>query len=82
VRLSDAWAGRPDLYEALLAGYGRPLTDVEEERLFVDAALDALSGIQFGAAHGDPGLVERGKRTLKRLRAAAVSPTRSPGGAW
>lgn len=82
VRLSDAWAGRPDLYEALMAGYGRALTEVEEERLFVDAALDAVSGIQFGAAHGDLELVERGKRTLKRLRSAAASPTRSPGGPW
>ncbi len=82
VRLSDAWAGRPDLYEALIAGYGRPLTDVEEEHLFVDAALDAVSGIQFGAAHGDPELVERGKRTLNRLRTAAASTTRSPGEPW
>lgn len=82
VRLSDAWAGRPDLYKALMAGYGRPLTEVEEERLFVDAALDAVSGIQFGAAHGDPELVERGKRTLKRLRTAAASPIRFPGGPW
>ncbi|MGW1616108.1 hypothetical protein ACWCQZ_43000 [Streptomyces sp. NPDC002285] len=38
MRLSDAWDGRPDLYEALMAGYGLPLTEVEEERLFVDAA--------------------------------------------
>ncbi|MFK0154336.1 phosphotransferase [Streptomyces sp. NPDC090493] len=82
VRLSDAWAGRPDLYEALMAGYGRPLTAVEEERLAVDAALDAVSGIQFGVANGVPDLVERGRRTLRRLRAAAASPTRTPGGVW
>lgn len=82
VRLSDAWAGRPDLYESLLTGYGRPLTAVEEEHLVVEAALDSVSGIQFGAAHGDPELVERGKRTLKRLRAAAAQQTRSPGGMW
>ncbi|MEU6353607.1 phosphotransferase [Streptomyces sp. NPDC047072] len=82
VRLSDAWAGRPDLYEALMAGYGRALTAVEEERLAVDAALDAVSGIQFGVANGVPDLVERGRRTLRRLRAAADSPTRTPGGVW
>jgi 8-oxo-dGTP pyrophosphatase MutT (NUDIX family) len=82
VRLSDAWAGRPDLYEVLMAGYGRALTAVEEERLVVDAALDAVSGIQFGIANGVPDLVERGKRTLKRLRAAAAQQTRSPGGMW
>ncbi|MFJ8676258.1 phosphotransferase [Streptomyces sp. NPDC093589] len=69
VRLSDAWAGRPDLYEAFMAGYGRKLTPAEEERLAFDSALDALSGIQHGTAHGDPELLERGRRTLARLRA-------------
>lgn len=78
VRLSDAWAGRPDLFEAFLAGYGRSLTAAEEARLVIDAALDSVSGISYGAAHGDPELVERGRRTLARLRAehrAALSPT-------
>ncbi|MFE7352437.1 phosphotransferase [Streptomyces sp. NPDC057543] len=78
VRLSDAWAGRPDLFEAFLAGYGRSLTAAEEARLVIDAALDSVSGISYGAAHGDSELVERGRRTLARLRAehrAALSPT-------
>ncbi|MFI6113249.1 phosphotransferase [Kitasatospora sp. NPDC051164] len=78
VRLSDAWAGRPDLFEAFLAGYGRSLTAAEEARLVIDAALDSVSGIAYGTAHGDPELVERGRRTLARLRAehrAAPSPT-------
>ncbi|MEU1776682.1 phosphotransferase [Streptomyces sp. NPDC019922] len=78
VRLSDAWAGRDDLFEAFLAGYGRTLTSAEQARLVVDAALDSVSGIAYGAAHGDPELVERGRRTLARLRAehrAALSPT-------
>jgi hypothetical protein len=70
VRLSDAWHGRPELYEAFLAGYGRPLTPAEEARLVIDAALDSVSGIAYGSAHGDPELVERGRRTLARLRAA------------
>ncbi|MEV5387591.1 phosphotransferase [Streptomyces sp. NPDC052721] len=69
VRLGDAWVGRPDLREAFFAGYGRQLTSAEAERLTVDSALDAVSGIRFGAAHGDPELVERGRRTLARLRA-------------
>ncbi|WP_236242396.1 phosphotransferase [Streptomyces sp. CC228A] len=71
VRLSDAWAGRPDLYEAVMDGYGRPFTPAEGEHLAVLDALDALSGIQYGAAHGDPELVERGHRTLARLRATS-----------
>jgi aminoglycoside phosphotransferase len=74
VRLSDAWAGRPELYEAFLAGYGRRLTRPEQERLVVEAALDSVSGIRFGAAHGDPELVERGRRTLARLRARTLIP--------
>jgi 8-oxo-dGTP pyrophosphatase MutT (NUDIX family)/tRNA A-37 threonylcarbamoyl transferase component Bud32 len=74
VRLSDAWAGRPDLYEAFLAGYGRDLTDVERERLVVDSALDSVSGIAYGTAHGDPELVERGLRTLAALRAEHETP--------
>lgn len=69
VRLSDAWDGRPDLFEAFLAGYGRSLTGAEEGRLVIDTALDAVSGIAYGTAHGDPEPVERGLRTLTRLRA-------------
>lgn len=70
IRLSDAWAGRPDLYDATMAGYGRPLTPAEKEHLAVGSVLDAVSGIQYGAAHSDLELVERGRRTLTRLRAA------------
>ncbi|MFG2907372.1 phosphotransferase [Kitasatospora sp. NPDC048286] len=71
VRLSDAWTGRPDLYEAAMAGYGRQLSANEEEHLAVHQVLDAVSGIQYGAANGDPELVERGRRTLARLRAGS-----------
>ncbi|AKN74955.1 NUDIX hydrolase [Streptomyces sp. PBH53] len=70
VRLSDAWHGRPDLQQAVLEGYGRPFTTEEEAQLAVLSVLDAVSGISYGAAHGDPELVERGLRTLARLRAA------------
>ncbi|MEU0216125.1 phosphotransferase [Streptomyces sp. NPDC006265] len=78
VRLCDAWDSRDDLFEAFLAGYGRSLTAAEEARLVIDAALDSVSGIAYGALHDDPELVERGRRTLARLRAehrAALSPT-------
>ncbi|MEU9472193.1 phosphotransferase [Streptomyces avermitilis] len=78
VRLSDAWAGRVELFEAFLAGYGRSLTATEEARLVIDAALDSVSGIAYGVAHRDPELIERGRRTLARLRVehrAALSPT-------
>ncbi|MFD8258648.1 phosphotransferase [Streptomyces griseoluteus] len=68
VRLSDAWHGRPDLFQAVMDGYGRPFTPEEEAQLRVLSVLDAVSGISYGAAHGDPELVERGLRTLARLR--------------
>ncbi|MFJ3877153.1 phosphotransferase [Streptomyces sp. NPDC090077] len=69
VRLSDAWHGRPDLFQALMDGYRRPFTPEEEARLTVLSVLDAVSGISYGTAHRDPELVERGLRTLARLRA-------------
>ncbi|OKJ68760.1 NUDIX hydrolase [Streptomyces sp. CB02460] len=69
VRLSDSWHGRPDLLAAVMNGYGRAFTREEEIQLAVLEALDAVSGISYGAAHGDPELVERGRRTLARLRA-------------
>ncbi|MBQ0890608.1 phosphotransferase [Streptomyces sp. RM72] len=70
VRLSDAWHGRPDLLQAVMDGYGRPFTPEEEAQLTVLSVLDAVSGISYGTAHGDPELVERGLRTLARLRTA------------
>ncbi|MCZ1012194.1 aminoglycoside phosphotransferase family protein [Streptomyces lydicus] len=68
VRLSDAWHGRPDLQAALLDGYGRAFTEAEEAHLTVLSVLDAVSGISYGATHGDFELVERGRRTLAHLR--------------
>ncbi|MFF4187158.1 phosphotransferase [Streptomyces sp. NPDC001691] len=68
VRLSDAWHGRPDLLQAVMDGYGRTFTPEEEAQLTVLSVLDAVSGISYGTAHGDPELVERGLRTLARLR--------------
>ncbi|MFE6272319.1 phosphotransferase [Streptomyces goshikiensis] len=68
VRLSDAWHGRPDLLQAVMDGYGRPFTPEEEAQLTVLSVLDAVSGIAYGTTHGDPELVERGLRTLARLR--------------
>ncbi|WP_199811263.1 aminoglycoside phosphotransferase family protein [Kitasatospora phosalacinea] len=79
VRLADLWAGRPDLLEALTDGYGRTFTTAELEYLTVLEALDAVSGIQYGAAAGDPELLERGLRTLTRLRATAEAAARREG---
>ncbi|WP_326751280.1 hypothetical protein OIE73_03985 [Streptomyces hirsutus] len=69
VRLADAWATQPRLYDAFMAGYSRELTPAEEERFVIDSALDALSGIQYGATHSDAETQDRGHRALARLRA-------------
>ncbi|MFB8035934.1 hypothetical protein ACFC5Z_23900 [Streptomyces sp. NPDC056004] len=45
-----------------------PTRASEESHLVIDTALDAMSGVAFGDAHGDPELFERGRRTLARLR--------------
>ncbi|WP_432105904.1 aminoglycoside phosphotransferase family protein [Streptomyces sp. bgisy091] len=74
VRLSDAWADRPDLRDAFLAEYGRSLLPAEHARLVIDAALDAVSGISYGLSYGDPELVGRGQRTLAQLRAEHSAP--------
>lgn len=61
------WDGRPDLREAFLVGYGRRLSDTEEQALACFAAIDAISGLQWGTRHGDGHLVVRARRTLVRL---------------
>ena len=61
------WDRRPDLREAFLDGYGRTLGDNDRELLECLAALDALSGIQWGPANNDPDVTSRGWRTLERL---------------
>lgn len=48
-------------------GYGRPFTQEEEAQLTILSVLDAVSGISYGTAHGDPKRVERDLRTLARL---------------
>jgi Ser/Thr protein kinase RdoA (MazF antagonist) len=68
VRLAyGPWDGNPGLREAFLEGYGRPLSSGEWAALRSFAALDALSGIQWGTVHGDAETVERGYRTLTAL---------------
>ncbi|MFF1712221.1 phosphotransferase [Streptomyces sp. NPDC058268] len=67
-RLSDAWDGRKDLADAFFAGYGITLSPADVLRLEYEAGLDAVSGVGYGAEHSDPELLERGLRTLRRLR--------------
>ncbi|MFE4634521.1 phosphotransferase [Streptomyces sp. NPDC056773] len=68
VRLADAWYGRPDLFAALISGYGRTLTTAEEQHMELLSVLDAVSAIAYAARHDDPEPAERGHRTLRRLQ--------------
>ncbi|MCX4546888.1 hypothetical protein [Streptomyces sp. NBC_01565] len=54
----------------MVDGYGRPFTSAEEAQLTVLSVLGAVSGLSHGADHRDPELLERGLRTLTRLRAS------------
>lgn len=74
VRLLASFDGRDDLACAFFDGYGRPLTVLEQAHLVTAAVLDAVSGIGYGHAAGDPELVERGRRTLFRSRAGTLLP--------
>ena len=62
------WDQRPDLRASFLDGYGRALAHAEEQALPRLAALDALSGLQWGTANGDREVTGRARRTFARLR--------------
>ncbi|MFF5714378.1 phosphotransferase [Streptomyces sp. NPDC012756] len=78
VRLPDHFDGREDLRRAFFDGYGRLFTALEQAHLATEAVLDAVSGIGYGTAHGDPELVERGRRILARSRAGTLCPAPTP----
>jgi Ser/Thr protein kinase RdoA (MazF antagonist) len=68
VRLEyGSWDTRPELREAFLDGYDRNLTDDERQALTCLAALDALSGLQWGTEHGDTEVTSRARATFARL---------------
>jgi Ser/Thr protein kinase RdoA (MazF antagonist) len=62
------WASRPDLQEAFFDGYGRRLTDAEDEAVWHLGALDALTALVRGRQTGDPALITSGHATLSQLR--------------
>jgi Ser/Thr protein kinase RdoA (MazF antagonist) len=61
------WIERPDLVEALLEGYGRPLTPREQEQCLVARTLYALSAITWGTGAAYHGFVAEGRRALEHL---------------
>lgn len=62
------WPGRPDLRDAFLEGYGRPLSPTEERLTWHLGALDALTALARGQENTDPELVAVGRNTLRQLR--------------
>lgn len=66
----DQWRVRPDLRDAFLDGYGRPLTDAEERVLRCVGAVAAVTTVMWARAHGDAPFEAHGRETLRRLAAA------------
>jgi len=52
--------------------HGRALTRAEEEALPRLAALDALSGLQWGTVNGDREVTGRVRRTFAQLRVRSL----------
>lgn len=68
VRLATGpWACHPRLRTAFFTGYGRELARPEKQVLPALAALDAVSGLAWGARIGDDGVIGRARMTLKLL---------------
>lgn len=71
--------GRTDLFEQLLAGYGR-CSDAEEVRsLELVRAVAGLALLRRGAQRGVPGVVERGREVLAAVAADRPVAVRRPG---
>jgi Ser/Thr protein kinase RdoA (MazF antagonist) len=61
------WIRRPDLSEAFLEGYGRPLSPQEQEQLLVARAEYALGAILWGRDVGYHGFEREGRDALRHL---------------
>ena len=65
------WPSRPDLHDAFFNGYGRRLTDAEDELVWHLGALDALTALARGRQTSDPALTTAGRATFRQLRERA-----------
>jgi Ser/Thr protein kinase RdoA (MazF antagonist) len=61
------WGARPDLQEAFFDGYGRALTEDEDELVWHLGALDALTALARGHQTGRQELIASGLATLRHL---------------
>lgn len=62
------WPSRPELRDAFFDGYGRRLTEAENELVWHLGALDALTALARGRQTSDPALTTAGRATLRQLR--------------
>jgi tRNA A-37 threonylcarbamoyl transferase component Bud32 len=62
------WATRPDLRDAFLDGYGRPLTQAEDQLIWHLGAIDALTALARGHETANPELTASGRATLRQLQ--------------
>jgi hypothetical protein len=70
------WPGRPDLREAFLAGYGRPLTPRETSLLQHFGAIDAVTSIVRAHEAGDGELDAYGRALLSQIALTRPGSTR------
>lgn len=62
------WASRPDLRAAFFDGYGRCLTETEEQIIRHCGAIDALTALVRGTQAGDAAMIAHGRATLRQLQ--------------
>jgi hypothetical protein len=65
---AEIWPARSDLKVAFLEGYGRPITDEDEQLMRRLAAHSALSTIVWAREHHDRAFEAHGWQALERLR--------------
>ena len=61
------WERRPELPEALLEGYGRPLSEAEREQLLVLRVKYALTAVVFGHQTSMHGFEAEGHEAIRTL---------------
>jgi hypothetical protein len=62
------WPSRPDLHEAFFDGYGRCLTETEQQTVCHCGAIDALTALVRGTQTGDAAMVAHGRTTVQQLQ--------------
>jgi Ser/Thr protein kinase RdoA (MazF antagonist) len=61
------WTGQPHLRDAFFAGYGRLLSDAEQQLLRLFGAIEAVTALVRGHETGDAELSAHGRALLTRL---------------